>query len=452
MRAKRSAPIEAASRVCRDPTTRAALGSLWQRKVPSVVSTLSLQRLAQSDHTALFNDVIFLAQAASANSLGQRTRITYNSQVPFSLIPCPNLYSPHPHQVRYFIEFCSISAIDAEAFGLRAIDGGLNLAEEESLLCLFATYVVYYPRVDTSRSVNTAAYAEGCLSAVRSWVYEGHQRYPGPATADAHTLRHVIKGLHKIAPSGVYTPRLPILREHLLAIRDLLDLVGSQRDRVLWAFYLTCWVGVCRAGDLILPKRSSRSSWDPQFETHCGRLQRARVPPAESPGGVPRERYELRLKPTKTDPTGEKNFTKTFLTDPDPDALSAGNALRDMVLGITSEAPLTEIPLFTDPRTGVELTYETASGELRRLLTASGYPELARGTHSLRIGGATSAASVGGEYVAGCMGLWSSTSRHRYLWAMRGQIEQAAVSMGTTPLGPLARRPGPVFSYSRTAS
>ena len=130
------------------------------------------------------------------------------------------------------------------------------------MLSMFATYVVYQPRVDTSRSTNTAAYAEGCLSAVRNWVYEGHQRYPGPAAAQAHTLKQVLKGLHKIAPSGVYAPRLPIMREHLIAIRSLLDLQGSQRDRVLWAFYLTCWVGVCRAGDLILSKRSTRTVWD----------------------------------------------------------------------------------------------------------------------------------------------------------------------------------------------
>lgn len=316
-------------------------------------------------------------------------------------------------------------------------------------MSLFATFVVYHPRVETTRSVNTAAYAEGCLSAVRNWVYEGHQRYPGPVAAQAQTLKQVLKGLHKIAPSGVHSPRLPILREHLLAIRTLLNLRGSQRDRMLWAFYLTCWAGVCRAGDLILPKRASRTVWDPQRETHCGRLRMFHLLASESPGGVPRTRFELRLKPTKTDPTGEKNFTKTFLTDPDPEVLSAGNALRDMLKGMPCDAPLEELPLFLDPATGAELTYETASKELRGHLTASGYPELARGTHSLRIGGATSAASVGGEFVAGCMGLWSSTSRHRYMWAMRGQIEKAGLAMGSTSLGPLAERPGPLATYAR---
>lgn len=78
----------------------------------------------------------------------------------------------------------------------------------------------------------------------------------------------------------------------------------------------------------------------------------------------------------------------------------------------------------------------------------AGYPELASGTHSLRIGGATTAAALGGSYLAGCMGLWTSSSMHRYMWGMRDQIEAVASQMAIRDLGPVAVRPGPVAAYA----
>ena len=154
------------------------------------------------------------------------------------------------------------------------------------------------------------------------------------------------------------------------------------------------------------------------------------------------------MKPTKTDPTGEKHFSKTFLTDPDNQAISAGNALVAMLAGRPRASDRTGQPLFLDPSTGRELTYEDAARSLKDLLTRAGFAELATGTHSLRIGGATTAAALGGSYMAGCMGLWTSSSMHRYLWGMRDQIEAIASQMATRELGPVAVRPGPVAVYS----
>ena len=113
------------------------------------------------------------------------------------------------------------------------------------ILSLFAVYVVHYPRI-RGKERNTASYAEGCLRAVRDDVYSRHRRYPGPPPGTAHFLGKVLRTLNKRAPSGQRAPRLPILQQHLRAIRSRLDLAGNGRHRALRALWLTCWQGVCR--------------------------------------------------------------------------------------------------------------------------------------------------------------------------------------------------------------
>lgn len=411
-----------ATREWRNPQMRSVLFAAPPRNTPVVLSRVGKKRVAERSD-AIAAALGMLVQTASTEARSERTRRTYTSEV------------------RYFVEFCEVVGLNPEEFGMPEESGGMGPREEELVLALFSCYVVHYPRRGGSAHINTASYAEGCLSAVRAWVSEAYGRRPGPDPAECYTLRQVLRGLHKLSPDGKLAPRLPVLREHLLAIRKLLDLEGSQRDRVLWAFYLTCWQGVCRAGDLILPKRGKRAVWDPARETHLGRLQGKLLADG-------RRRLELLLKPTKTDPTGEKHFSKTFLTDPDAQAISAGNALVAMLAGRPPVSDRSAQPLFLDPCTGLELTYETAARSLKELLTRAGFAELATGTHSLRIGGATTAAALGGSYLAGCMGLWTSSSMHRYMWGMRDQIEAVACQMATRELGPVAVRPGPVASYA----
>jgi hypothetical protein len=114
--------------------------------------------------------------------------------------------------------------------------------------------------------------------------------------------------------------------------------------------------------------------------------------------------------------------------------------------------PAEDTPLFRDPRTGRELLYNEAAAELKSLLTRSGFPELASGLHSLRIGGATCAAAQGGDYIAGCLGLWSSTTKYTYLYAMRDTLEDTCYKMSRGSSGPLAVRPGPVGSFAPARS
>ena len=149
---------------------------------------------------------------------------------------------------------------------------------------------------------------------------------------------------------------------------------------------------------------------------------------------------------------GERGFEVYYPLDEDPDALCAGSAVLAMLDGDPNVGPREQNPLFRDPRTNMELTYDCAASELRRLLMMIGEPALASGVHSLRRGGATVVANddVGGSLTAGFMGHWSSNAKFGYMFALRQKVERAALSIGRAhhDSGPLAVRPGPVCVYA----
>mmetsp|Transcript_11659 Transcript_11659/g.19798 ORF Transcript_11659/g.19798 Transcript_11659/m.19798 type:complete len:168 (+) Transcript_11659:111-614(+) len=130
----------------------------------------------------------------------------------------------------------------------------MSETEKEIILAHFSIYVVHYPRHATkalSGELNTAATAEKAVTAVRNHFRHNLHRTVGGDPARCWTLKLINKSLHKLAPSGVRAPRLPILQCHLRTVKSRLDLVGSAYHRTLWAFFLTCWQGVCRSGDLL---------------------------------------------------------------------------------------------------------------------------------------------------------------------------------------------------------
>jgi hypothetical protein len=402
-----------------------------KRPAPTLCSRVSKQRV--TDGARIVSHLATLFPTILAGGHTVRTQENYTSGV------------------RYFREFCDVVGLDFHSFG---DETKLTETEEEIILAHFSIYVVPYPRQSKkalSGEKNTAASADKAVSAVRDHIRANWDRTPGGPPDQCWTLKLVSKSLHKLAPSGVRAPRLPILQSHLRAVKRHLDLAKSAYHRTLWAFFLTCWQGVCRAGDLLRGKKGrGRSTWSPDLDTHAGRLTLDTVCDAD---GAPtsRRRLTLALKPTKTDPTGERGFEKTFIIDHDPHALSAGAALSDMLTNSPlrgSSLPLEDIPLFYDPRTKKELSYVDAAAELKSLLMLCGLHELATGLHSLRIGGTTCAAATGGEYVSSCLGLWSGNTRYTYLHAMRDVIEDTSVRMSRGDSGPLAVRPGPVATYA----
>jgi hypothetical protein len=132
--------------------------------------------------------------------------------------------------------------------------------------------------------------------------------------------------------------------------------------------------------------------------------------------------------------------------------LSAAVALVEMLRGDPRTGPANQIPLFVDPRTGVEVTYAAVAAFLDFWLSRAGFPELATGTHALRAGGATSVANLcaDGSLLAGLMGNWSSSAKYQYVWVMRHRVEGAAREIGRPRAVPLvlAARPGPVGLFA----
>ena len=74
---------------------------------------------------------------------------------------------------------------------------------------------------------------------------------------------------------------------------------------------------------------------------------------------------------------GERGFEVYYPLDEDPDALCAGSAVLAMLDGDPNVGPRDQNPLSRDPRTRLELTYDCAASELRRLLMMIGEPALA---------------------------------------------------------------------------
>ena len=141
----------------------------------------------------------------------------------------------------------------------------------------------------------------------------------------------------------------------------------------------------------------------------------------------------------------------SFRIDPGFSSLSAGAAIIAM-LEVDPEpagVPLEDVPLFRNPIAGHEVTYNESRHRLDALLQASGNEALASGLHSLRIGGATALANdpAGGDFVAGCGGLWTSDCRLCYFYAIRERLEAASYSAGRRQGGSLAVRPGPLSAY-----
>lgn len=259
--------------------------------------------------------------------------------------------------------------------------------QENEVLGCFETFVVHRPR-QGGKSRNSATYAKSVVASVRRHYEEEVGRAPGSSSEHFYSrvLGPLFRGLNKFAPT-LENHRLPILQHHLRLIPSTLNLQESQEDRTLWVLWLTQWQGVMRSRDLRKSCGTSRSKWNQATSTHRGRLPNETV--VEECENRGRKRYVLTMKHTKTDPSGSKEFVKTFIVDRDPEELSAGAALENMLLyDPTLENP-DQTHLFRDPTSGKEISYELSKRRLKACLCAVGLKQLASGFHCLRIGGAT---------------------------------------------------------------
>lgn len=157
---------------------------------------------------------------------------------------------------------------------------------------------------------------------------------------------------------------------------------------------------------------------------------------------------KIKLKPIKNDQTGEKGFVKSFVIMENTFALSAGYAINNMLRGDPTMYEQAQTPLFRDPETKREITYDLAARRFKLALTECGYPELATGLHCISKGGATAYCETAGEEVAGYMGLWSSDARLQYFHAISNRLERAGMAVAMEEGSELAVRPGAVGTYA----
>ena len=98
-----------------------------------------------------------------------------------------------------------------------------------------------------------------------------------------------------------------------------------------------------------------------------------------------------------------------------------------------------ETPLFRDPRTNRQLSYDTMLGLVKTLMSAIGEDPGQFGTHSLRIGGATALFSMGAsETLIRTMGRWSSDLHRLYTRACFEQCEEWSRKAGSAEVSDIA--------------
>lgn len=188
--------------------------------------------------------------------------------------------------------------------------------------------------------------------------------------------------------------------------------------------------GLLKSGRTPTRETRGRCAWCSSRDTQRGRVC---VGIARGAGGrVIGAGLALRLKPTKKDVAGQSGAVRTFVLDELPRALSAAAAIRAMLAEDLTSDEDEQTPLFRDTETGQELTYAKAADLLKRKLTEAGFSVLAKGLHSLRMGGATVYANAdeGGMLVATTIGGWSSTAHRRYVWSCPVRLCVASLDIG----------------------
>lgn len=319
----------------------------------------------------------------------------------------------------FWIEYCAESGTNAADFALSKEPSVEERGKEEDTLIALLVFTSECPRdkvkqknAGTSAGRNSIAYAASIVSTIRRWYEErscravGLRDAAGKNCARYHAIR---KSLAKLGPEE-RAPRQPILAKHMRKLHAVLDLESSHRDRAFWCVALSCWLGVRRVGDYLATDEEMRRGWRPRYRTHRGRYE---VRPQKDGEDL----LVIRLKPPKEDPEGKRYHEAVYKTSLDGEALSGGNAWRDLLQNDPSPAGVRDedVPIFRDPASGAEYAksdFKTWAGEK---FAAAGLGGFGTATHSFRIGGATTLAEVGGETAARGVGGWLSRAILLYI-------------------------------------
>lgn len=204
-------------------------------------------------------------------------------------------------------------------------------------------------------------------------------------------------------------PRLPITIWILQRIRALLDLTDPSQE-ALWAVLTVAVYGLFRAGELVTKKDNAP----------C--LRRAVVWFSD--------RVEIRLEASKTDVFRHGVTIRVYKNDSTTCAFSALRVHWDHAFDQSPDAPLFQLA------NGSGVSYTLLHSSLKLLMLRLGADPSLVGTHSLRIGGASTLAILGfPAHVIQAMGRWKSLSYQLYTRLPLDLARRCARAMGDAAPG-----------------
>jgi len=343
--------------------------------------------------------------------------------------------------------FAEIFDIDLDTFGDSSSWKEEDMCElincEGEILAAFAAYIFRNPVVAGKNTIQLRVVVAN-IAHVKTHIMNKFGRVPGQHRDGRMALQYtrILFGIKQLQEPPA-KPRLPILQQHLLLVKQALDLDNNKMHRALWALWLTQWQGAMRCADLVRAPDINRP-WSPALDTHRNRISAKMI--YSSTGKQLGVGLALKVKPLKADQRNERIVVKEFLIDQSEGALSAGAAIFDMIKGDETVGNPDFVPLFRDPETGREITYAQAASDFNAALKAVGLHELARGLHSLRIGGTSALlnAEGGGEHLATTYGGWTSDAVRRYMYVGAGQLAEVTARMARQPRSNLRGEEGPI--------
>lgn len=335
--------------------------------------------------------------------------------------------------VRHFLRFCVYGRRISPARGLDNSSPLTQKLAAERLLMDFGIWLVLSKPTGRTISIDTAV---KYVSTANAW----HKRHFGAAIAadlDLSRLRDLFKGMRRELSQPAKRVRYGVRTQHLAEALALFHSAerGSEHfvtDLNWRAACSTAFCGLMRAAEVAL---QSGETWDPELH-----LSRADLTFHRTADGM---RYcVVMMRPVKNG--------KTMRGKSVPLTLMGGGALLDPVEDLwrlvtgdpVAAADKASTPLFRKTARGarVSITVDDVRDEVKMLMHGIGQDPARFGAHSLRIGGATSAAAAGIDpAVIRCCGRWSSDVYEIYTRLTKQAAAKMTATIASTAFDDLER-------------
>lgn len=215
-------------------------------------------------------------------------------------------------------------------------------------------------------------------------------------------LKRVLKGFRKVCPEKK-RKRLPITIWLLRKLVNFWDKRGMPGDDVLATASVTAFMGLMRAAELSSKLPMSRGLRRDQIKMEAAKAT-------------------IDLKVSKTDIFRDGVQIKLFATENDLCPIARLKALQ-------VKFPSSEY-VFPMPN-GKELSYQAFQTGLREALTGIGLVSAEYGTHSFRIGAASTLAIMGVEsHIIKVLGRWKSLTYQYYVQLSDEALRRAQLNLG----------------------